>query len=161
MKKKIGAYLAIGFFLLALGGVAHGQSREASVSTESNPGRMLVLSSGGGIKQSFHHPARADFPQDAILPRKELTGIEWQTTWYPDAIGLNVELCYFLPYSSSPVGCVAVTPNSSGSTSAFNGQRFDIGSKVEFVYRADSATGALPRQITNAGNDSVTFNFRY
>nr|WP_163503196.1 hypothetical protein [Halomonas socia] len=122
---------------------------------------MLVLSSSGGIKQSFHHPARADFPQDAILPRKELTSIEWQTTWYPDAIGLNVELCYFLPNLSSPIGCVAVNPNSSGSTAFFSGQRFDIGSKVELVYAAGSATGTLPRQIENAGNDSVTFNFSY
>ncbi|GGW42344.1 hypothetical protein [Vreelandella hamiltonii] len=161
MKKEIGAYLAVGFFLLTLGGVAHGQSSEASVSTESNPGRMLVLSGGGGINQSFHHPARADFPPGTTLPRKELTSIEWQTTWYPDAIGLSVDLCYFLPNLSSPVGCVAVTPNSSGSTTFFSGQRFDIGSKVEFVYEAESATGTLPRQIENAGNDSVVFNFQY
>ncbi|WP_133154983.1 hypothetical protein [Billgrantia endophytica] len=150
MKKKVGACLAIGFFLLALWGVVLGQSREASVSTESNPGRMLALSSGGGIKQSFHHPTRADCPQDAILPRKELTDIEWQTMWYPDAIGQRVELCYFAPYASNSVDCILVSPNSSGNISSFNGQLFDIDSNVELVYEADSATGTLSRQIENA-----------
>ncbi|XUO86862.1 hypothetical protein RVM26_14805 [Halomonas sp. KM072] len=161
MMKKVGMFIAAGCLLLTMGNGAYAQSTEASVTSSSNPGRMLVLSSGGGIKQSFLNANRSDFPAGTTLPRKTLTDIEWQTTWYPDAIGLTVELCYFRPNTSSPVGCVPVNPNSSGISTAFSGQRFDVGSKVELVYRAESATGILPRQITNAGNDSVTFNFTY
>lgn len=122
---------------------------------------MLVLSGGGGIKQSFLNANRSVFPTGTTLPRKTLTDIEWQTRWSPDAIGLSVELCCFRPNTSSPVGCVPVNPNSSGISTAFSGQAFGVGSKAELVYEAESATGILPRQIANAGNDSVTLNFTF
>ena len=158
---KIFKSALLGLACLGASIAINAHATDASITTESTPGRMLVLDGGGGLKYSFHHPARTDFPQDSGLSRKRVTTIEWQTTWYPDAIEQSAELCYFRPYSSGPVGCIDVPFNSSGSTTRFNGQRFDAGAKVQLVYRANSATGILPRHVVPAGNDRVVFHFSY
>lgn len=161
MKIFKSALLGLAFVGASISVNAH--ATDASITTESTPGRMLVLGGEGigGVTRSHLRPARHDFPKDSGLSSKRVTTIEWQTTWYPEAIEQSVELCYFRPYSRNHVGCIQVSPNSSGSTTHFSGQRFNEGTEVQLVYRAKSATGVLPRHVAPAGKDRVVFHFSY
>lgn len=129
---------------------------DGSITKTVSPGSMLVLSNGG-VSQSQFGLVSSDFPSGTLPNRKTLTAIEWQTTWYPGAVGETLELCYFRPYSSTEVGCRPIQPNSSGTIYDFNDQRFDNGSKVVIYHRAQGGSGVLQP----SGQDVVTYRYSY
>lgn len=129
---------------------------DGSITKSVSPGSMLVLSNGG-VRMSQFGLISSDFPSGTLPNRKTLTGIEWQTTWYPQGEGETLELCYLTPYSSTEVGCSTIQPNSSGTVNDFNNQRFDNGAKVIIYHRVNGGSGV----IQPAGQDVVTFRYTY
>ncbi|GAA0565070.1 hypothetical protein ACFQH5_01810 [Halomonas salifodinae] len=127
-----------------------------TITKTASPGSMLVLSNGG-VSLSQFGLTSSDFPSGTGTKTKTLTGIDWQTTWYPEAIGETLELCYFRPYSSTEVGCRPIPPNSSGTINDFNNQRFGNGAKVIIYHRAEDGS----RVLQPAGQDTVTYHYSY
>ncbi|MNF93099.1 hypothetical protein D3C84_757630 [compost metagenome] len=98
-----------------------------------------------------------DFPSGTRSLTKTLQGIDWSTTSYPNNTGETVELCYYRPYSSNPVSCTGILPNSSGTLTNYNGQSFGNGAKVIIRHRVQG--GQQPGYP--AANDTVTFRYSY
>jgi len=129
---------------------------DATITKTASPGTMLVLSNGG-VSMSQFGLISSDFPSGTGTKTKTLSGIEWQTTWYPEAIKETLELCYFRPYSSAEVGCKEIQPNSSGTINDFNNQRFGNGAKVIIYHEAEDGS----RILYPAGQDVVTYRYSY
>jgi len=99
----------------------------------------------------------SDFPSGTLNKKKTLREIEWNSTCYPNNTGETVELCYHRPYTTVPVGCIKINPNSSGRTNAFNNQPFGLGTDVFIRHHIQG--GQFPG--APAGKDSVTFYYSY
>lgn len=120
------------------------------------PDVIIVVSNGSGLAQFGLNSG--DFPSGTGTKTKTLKGIDWSTTSYPNNNNESVELCYYRPYSSvTPVDCVPISQNSSGTVNNFNYQNFGPGAKVIIRHRVQG--GQQPGYP--AGSDSVTFRYSY
>lgn len=136
-------------------GIAYAQERV--INKISKPAVIVVLSDGG-FGLAFFQLLNVDFPPGTTTLPKKLLGIEWTTTYYPDAIGESIELCYFRPYNRVRENCREISKNSSGVMFDFNDLPFGNGAQV--VIRHD-IKGAGVRIANAAGNDSVTYRYSY
>lgn len=136
-------------------GIAYAQERV--INKVSKPAVIVVLSDGG-FGLAFFQLLNVDFPPGTTTLPKKLLGIEWTTTYYPDAVGESVEFCYFRPYNSVKENCRAISPNSSGVVLDFNDLPFGNGAGVTIRHNIEGA--GVP--VANAaGNDSVTYRYSY
>lgn len=143
------------FVMLLAMGVTYAQ--ESAINKSSKPAAIVVLSNGG-FGLAFFNLLNVDFPSGTATLPKKLMGIEWTTTYYPDAVGESVEFCYFRPYNSVKENCRAISPNSSGVVLDFNDLPFGNGAGVTIRHNVEGA--GVP--VANAaGNDSVTYRYSY
>ena len=119
------------------------------------PDIINVLSNGGSGLAQFNLFS-TDFPSGTLAIPRKLQGIDWTTTSYLQSIGEDVELCFYLPFNSTQVGCERLSPNASGTLDVFNNQRFGNGSKVIIRH---TIKGGSDRVSRPAGSDSLTFRF--
>lgn len=129
---------------------------DRSITKTQTPDPVLVISNNAGVGLAFFNLATSDFPSGTLPYPKQLLGVDWKTTYYPQSISESVELCYYRPYSSEK-NCVAINPNSSGTLSDFNGEAFNHGSRVTIGH---TVLGGVPPYARPAGVDSVTFRYR-
>ncbi len=149
-------------FLALLGGIGHGSAfaAEAVITKSVAPGPILILSNSNdepSVGFSRFNVSPSDIPSEVSLKQKQLLGIQWSTTYYPQTLNDEVELCYYRPYSSDR-SCEPIQPNSSGVVERFNDQPFGRGSTVEIRHRV---LGGMRPYARPAGVDSVTFRYRY
>lgn len=128
----------------------------ASLTKTATPS-VIVVTTGGGVGLATFFTSSADFPGTLLTKTKTLLGIDWQTTLYPNNPNETVQLCYFLPYTGNPVGCVPITKNSSGTVSNFNNQVFGLGTEVTIRH---TVTGG-PAPAIPSSHDTVTFRYSY
>lgn len=127
----------------------------ASISLSKRPSNINVVSEGGtgvatlGIVSS-------DFPPGKSGGIKQLLGIGWSTTSYPQNVNEQVKLCYYRPFNTAQQTCEWIRPHSTGTTSMFNDQKFGNGAGV-IIYHQVQGGGA--RIGYPAGNDSVVFYY--
>lgn len=127
---------------------------DASLTKSAVP-RNIILA---GIPSSSRlNPLASDFPSGSLNKTKTLLGLDYQTTSYPGNTGETIKMCYYLPYTSTAVGCVDIQPNSSGTVNVFNDKKFGDGVQVEI--RHNVTGGTFPG--VPAGQDRVTFRYRY
>ena len=67
-------------------------------------------------------------------------------------------MCYYQPYSSSPVQCLDVVPGSTGTTTAFNNYLFGNGINFKITHEP---TGTPRDVLSSSQQESVTYNFTY
>lgn len=139
----------------SISSIAYAEDR--TISKTSKPGVIVVLSNGGtGL--SFFNLLSTDFPSGTTTLPKKLLGVEWSTTYYPEAIGERVELCYFRPYNSVEANCREISKGSSGTQLDFNDLPFGNGAGITIRHHVEA--GGV--QIANAaGNDTVTYRYSY
>ena len=127
----------------------------ASIALSKRPSNINVVSVGGTGVATLGLVG-SDFPPGKAGGLKKLLGVEWSTTSYPQNVMERVELCYYRPYNTAQKTCVPIHPDSSGTLSDFNDQRFGNGAGV-IIYHHVQGGGA--RIGYPAGNDSVTFRY--
>lgn len=128
---------------------------DATITKTVTPNVIIVVTGGTGLAQ--FNLLSGDFPSGTLSKPKTLQGIDWNTTLYPNNTGETVELCYYRPYASTPVGCTNILPNASGTVTAYNNQTFGPGAKV--IIRHQVQGGQQPGYP--AGSDTVTFRYSY
>lgn len=148
LKKSL---LSLALFSVAAISIA---ATTASIVKTATPGTVNVTPGDGN---SYFNISSKDFPSGALTATKTLLGIDWKTTYYPKNTE-TIQLCYVKPYQSSPTGCISVARNSSGTTTAFNGQQFGNGSSVRIIH---SVSGSAPAAPLSGGTDQVTFRYSY
>ena len=154
-----GAVLALFAVLVASNNEA-AFAGEGSITKSTAPGPVLILSNSDtvpGVGFSSFYATSSDFPAGTLIDPKQLLGIEWSTTYYPQTLRDDVELCYSRPFSTQEY-CRGIAPNSSGLLTDFNEQSFNNGSKVTIRHRV---WGGVRPYARPAGVDSVTFKYRY
>lgn len=149
------ALLAVLFFTeeAAFGG-------ENSIPKEQAPTAVLILSNSDvdpGVGLAIFTLLIPDIPTEIFTVPKQLLEISWRTTYYPQTLGEEVQLCYDRPYSSDN-NCRRIYPNSSGTLMDFNDQPFGHGSRVTIKHKV---LGGMRPYARPAGVDSVTFKYRY
>lgn len=117
----------------------------------------VVLVTTGGVGSAAFFASSTDFPAGTLSKPKTLLGINWQTTLYPNNPNESVDLCYFRPYAGTPVACVPINRNSSGTALNFNNEPFGLG--VEVMIR--HWTNGGPQPAYPAGRDTVTITYSY
>lgn len=123
--------------------------------TKSEVPRNIILA--GFTGSSRINVLVQDFPVGVRNKKKNLLGLDYQTTFYPNNTGETVELCYYPPYASTQIGCVDIAPSSSGTVNAFNSQTFNDGVQVEIRHKVTGGTfPGLP-----ATYNTVTFRYSY
>jgi hypothetical protein len=133
---------------------------EYTISKMKAPSPVLILSNSNidpGVGFAIFDILYPDIPAGTLVGPKQLLEISWRTTYYPGTINEDVELCYFLPFSSQN-SCEKIYPNASGTLMLFNDQAFGHGSKVVINHKV--LGGARP-YARPAGVDSVSFKYRY
>ena len=130
------------------------------VSKTMAPGPVLILSNANvspSVGFSRFSILALDIPAEARLAPRQLLGVRWSTTYYPQTLNERVELCYYRPFSSDR-DCREIRPNSSGELTDFNDQPFGHGSIVDIRHYV---LGGSPPYARPAGVDSVTYLYRY
>ncbi len=133
---------------------------EYSIAKEQAPTSILILSNSNiepSIGFAIFTIMIPDIPPGTFNAPKQLLEIGWRTTYYPQTINEDIELCYHRPYSSEK-SCRTIYPNSSGNLMDFNEQPFGHGSKVTINHKVLGGTRPYARP---AGVDFVTFKYRY
>jgi hypothetical protein len=133
---------------------------EGSITKTTAPGPVLILSNSDtypGVGFSNFFVNASDFPAGTLIDPKQLVGIEWSTTYYPQTLKDNVRLCYFRPFSAQEY-CRDIAPNSLGVLTDFNELSFGNGSKVTIYH---SVLGGTRPYARPAGVDVVKFKYRY
>lgn len=133
---------------------------EHTISKMKAPSPVLILSNSNidpGVGFAVFDILYPDIPAGTLVRPKQLLEISWRTTYYPGTINEDIELCYFLPFSSQN-NCEKIYPNASGTLMLFNDQAFGHGSKVVINHKV--LGGARP-YARPAGVDSVSFKYRY
>nr|WP_314568862.1 hypothetical protein [uncultured Pseudomonas sp.] len=137
---------------------SNGLSAEERTLTKTvKPDVINVLSIGGSGLAQFGVTA-ADLPEGTIATPKKLKGIDWRTTYYPQNINETIELCYYLPFTGAALGCRKITPNSQGTLSDFNGERFGHGSRIIIRHSVEAGGARLGYPATT---DSVSIRYSY
>lgn len=145
-------------FMFFTGEAAFGA--EHSIAKEQAPTSILILSNSNiepSIGFAIFTIMIPDIPPGTFNAPKQLLEIGWRTTYYPQTINEDIELCYHRPYSSEK-SCRTIYPNSSGNLMDFNDQPFGHGSKVTINHKVLGGTRPYARP---AGLDFVTFKYRY
>lgn len=127
----------------------------ASITLSKRPSNINAISVGGTGVATLGLVG-SDFPPGKAGGLKKLLGVEWRTTSYPQNLRERVELCYYRPFNTAQKTCVPIQPDSSGTLSDFNDQRFGNGAGV-VIYHHVQGGGA--RIGYPAGNDSVIFRY--
>ena len=129
-----------------------------NITKEKQPSRMLVFSSAGGLSTELFSVLNLDL-RDIPYGSKtgNITGISYVSASFSDSTTETAELCYFRAYTSNPFKCTAITPNSSGTVTSFNGYEFKAGIRASIVHRVD-ATGSFHYLEPNRA-ESVTFHY--
>ncbi|WP_248749265.1 hypothetical protein [Pseudomonas sp. MWU15-20650] len=135
---------------------ANNVTRAETVTKVLKPDNIVVLSNGGvGLAQFYL--LSTDFQPGTLTHPWKLQGIDWNTTSYLQSVGERVQLCFYPPFNSvTPVGCDDIQPNSSGTVSTFNDERFGNGTKVIIRH---TITGSREPVSRPAGNDTLIFRF--
>ena len=145
--------LLIGIFLLPYGAVC---AEEKVISKTVTPSVINVISIGGTGLAVFYL-SHAYFPAGSFGVPKQLLGIDWSTTSYPENIKESVELCYSQPYNGAQQTCVPIWPGTSGTLTNFNDQRFGQGARITIKHHV---LGGGARVGYPAGSDAVTVRYR-
>ncbi|WP_124356216.1 hypothetical protein [Pseudomonas synxantha] len=131
-------------------------AEEKMISKTVTPTVINVISIGGtGLAIFSLSPS--DFPAGSFGVPKQLLGIDWNTTSYPENIKESVELCYSRPYNTAQRTCVPIWPGSSGTSTDFNDQPFGQGAGVTIKHHV---LGGGARLGYPAGSDTVTVRYR-
>ncbi|KZN33541.1 hypothetical protein N480_23755 [Pseudoalteromonas luteoviolacea S2607] len=129
-----------------------------TITKQKQPSRMLVLSSAGGLSSELFSVLNMDLRD---IPYRDktgtITGISYVSASFSDSATETAELCFYRAYSSNPLMCEEIVPNSSGMVTAFNGQWFRAGVQASIVHRVE-ATGSFHYLEPNR-EESVTFHY--
>lgn len=143
--------LFIAFALFSLNAVA----ADKSMTKTAKPPRIVVAKDGSAMSQFF--VSSSDFSRRGqLLAKKTLTSIEWSTTYYPDNLNEEVEICYSQPGRIDPDLCRPITPNSSGRILDFNSFKFDMHARVTIRHSVKGGRDSG----RSAGEDTVVINYR-
>lgn len=146
-------FLLIGMTLFPYGAVC---AEEKMISKTVTPTIINVISIGGtGLAIFGLSPS--DFPAGSFGVPKQLLGIDWSTTSYPENIKESVELCYSPPYNTAQQTCVPIWPGSSGTLTVFNDQPFGQGASLTIKHHVLGGGARLGYPI---GSDAVTVRYR-
>lgn len=162
---SLGSRRARGFLLALLAvliAIENGPAfaAEGVITKSAAPGPVLILSNSNvepSVGYSRFNVTPFDISGEVSLMPKQLLEIRWSTTYYPQTLNDNVELCYYRPYSAER-SCEPIQPNSSGVVMRFNDQPFGRGSIVDIRHRV---LGGTPPYARAAGVDSVRIKYRY
>lgn len=121
----------------------------------AKPPHIVVAKDGSAMSQFF--VSSSDFSKRGqLLAKKTLTGIEWRTTYYPDNLFEEVEICYSQPGRIDPDLCRPITPNASGRISDFNSFKFDMHARITIRHSVKGGRDSG----RSAGEDTVVINYR-
>jgi len=133
-------------------------ANDYSVTKVEQPHRMLVLSSIGGLSEELFSVLSRDVRHIPFREREgTITSVDYVSASYSDSPFETAELCFYRAYNTNPLMCEEITPNSTGTVNAFNGQLFRNGVKASIVHRVE-ATGTLHYLEANR-EQTVTFNY--
>ena len=125
------------------------------ISKSAEPSRIVVAKAGIALSQfammSF------DFPSDHRFALKQLKGISWRTTYYPENMNEMVQICYTKPGSYNYDDCKDISPNSSGEMNEFNNYSFDKYARITFRHMVKGGRD----QGAPAGEDSIVVHYSY
>ncbi|WP_010362393.1 hypothetical protein [Pseudoalteromonas citrea] len=137
---------------------SHALATDYTVTKKKQPSRMLVLSSAGGLSSELFAVLNMDLSD---IPYRDktgtITGISYVSASFSDSATETAELCFYRAYSSNPLMCEEIVPNSSGMVNTFNGQWFKAGVEASIVHRVE-ATGRFHYLEPNR-EESVTFHY--
>jgi hypothetical protein len=143
--------LAITLALLS----AHSVAADNFISKSAVPTRIVVAKAGIGLAQfsmmSF------DFPASHRFAPKKLKSISWRTTYYPDNMNEEVQICYTRPGRSGYDDCRDISPNSSDTTEYVNKYSFDKYARFTFRHNVNGGKN----QGAPAGQDSIVVRYSY
>ena len=135
---------------------ANGFAADQSLSKTATPPRIVVAKDGSAMAQFWVHSRDFSAP-GMLLAKKRLTSIEWQTTYYPDNLNEEVQICYTEPGRIDPALCRVIDKNSSGSTEVFNQLNFDKHARITIRHSVKGGRNSG----APAGSDSVIINYSF
>ena len=119
------------------------------------PPHIVVAKNGSAMSQ--FSVLSSDFSERGLLlAKKRLTSIDWSTTYYPDNLDEEVEICYNQPGRINHDLCQRIDPNSSGRILAFNAFKFDMHTRVTIRHSVKGGRNSG----RSAGVDTVVINYR-
>ncbi|MEI7368510.1 hypothetical protein WCT94_12845 [Pectobacterium sp. 1950-15] len=98
------------------------------------------------------------FPSGTLSKTKKLTQVNYSVASYPTAYTESVDICYYLPYQTSPTKCIIVPKGTSGTTAQFNELRFDHGIRIQIQHKL---TGKPGENLQPLQKESITWEYTY
>lgn len=129
---------------------------DRSLTKSVKPSRIVVAKDGVALAQ-FSVMSSDLRGRGLLLAKKQLTSLEYKTTYYPDNFNETVQICYHKPGRVEHEECIEVLPNSSGVIYEFNKYKFDMHARI--IIRHSVKGGRDSGRA--AGEDSITFNYSF
>ncbi|WP_431823576.1 hypothetical protein [Burkholderia sp. F1] len=160
MKKTILKALGLVSFVAATVTTTAYAAGNDSITVTVKPGSVFVLSTGKGLDVGEYFSLTfGDFKgHTGIGITNRLTSVQYSVATYPAAISDQPQMCYFRPYSNTPIQCVDVAAGSTGTTTAFNNQQFGPGARITITHKT---TGTPGHNLQPSGPETVVFNYSY
>ncbi|AOJ65012.1 hypothetical protein WJ32_20980 [Burkholderia ubonensis] len=131
-----------------------------SITITANPGNVFVLSTGSGLDAGEYFGLTFGHfnGHTGLGITTKLTSVQYSVASYPAAISDHPKMCYYTPYSSTPIQCIDVAAGTTGTTTAFNNQQFGPGARISIMHKT---TGTPGNNLKPSGPETVVFNYSY
>ncbi|WP_262253458.1 hypothetical protein [Pectobacterium polaris] len=127
-------------------------------STEAAQIRFVYSDGSSTPALNQFHASTTKFPSGTLSKAKKLTQVNYSVASYPIAYTESVDICYYLPYQTSPTKCIVVPKGISGTTSQFNELRFDYGARIQIQHKL---TGKPGENLHPSQKESITWEYTY
>lgn len=128
------------------------------ITVETQPNRMLVLSSAGGYSSESFPVVHGDLRD---IPFKQqtgkITGISYVSAGFSKVGNETAELCFYRAYSSAPLKCETIQPSYADTIYAFNDLEFRAGISASIIHTVP-ATGSF-HYLEASRKESITFHY--